>query len=319
MQEVNQLRPDFAIMVGDLIQGETTSVPQLDKEWKEFLGHASLIESPFFFLPGNHDIGNRIMFDYWEKNVGRAYYSFSYKGCRFMALNTEEGWRTGAVMFGEPQLKWAEADIDQNRNAKHLFVFMHRPAWRHTGEALAQWERIEKRLKGTRYTVFVGHYHRLSYEPRQERPYFILGPTGGALLPSEAEEYGAMHHYAMVTVDGDETRVAIIRPGSVFPHDIATPEFRVLADNAVRLEPNKELNALRVAVENPFKKTLQARVSIGAGEEKDASISFTLEPGESGAGVLQYPRPSNLSLSVPVMVEVSYDGELLYQRVGAIR
>ena len=319
MREVNELRPDFAIMVGDLIQGGTVSVPQLDKEWKEFLEHANLMEAPFFFLPGNHDIGNRVMYDYWERNVGRTYYSFNYKNCHFMTLNTEEGWRSGEVMFGERQLKWAEENIEKNRGAKHLFLFMHRPAWRHTGEALAQWERIEERLKGTRYTVFVGHYHRLSYEPRRGRPYFILGPTGGALLPSEAEEYGAIHHYALVTVDGSETRVAIIRPGSVFPHDIATPEFRALADKAVRLEPNKELNALKVSVENPFKKALQARVSIGAGEEKDASISFTLEPGESGAGVLQYPRPSNPAQPALVTVEVAYDGEQLYQRIGEIK
>ena len=41
ISEINSLQPDFAIMVGDLIQGVTTDIAQLDTEWEEFWRHES--------------------------------------------------------------------------------------------------------------------------------------------------------------------------------------------------------------------------------------------------------------------------------------
>ena len=50
--EINALKPDFAIMVGDLIQGYTTDLEQIESEWREFWGHESALEAPFIPLPG---------------------------------------------------------------------------------------------------------------------------------------------------------------------------------------------------------------------------------------------------------------------------
>ena len=41
IDEINTLKPDFAIMVGDLIQGDTRDLEQLAAEWKEFWQHES--------------------------------------------------------------------------------------------------------------------------------------------------------------------------------------------------------------------------------------------------------------------------------------
>ena len=61
ISEINSLQPDFAIMVGDLIQGVTTDIAQLDAEWEEFWQHESPLTIPFLPLPGNHDITNPVM------------------------------------------------------------------------------------------------------------------------------------------------------------------------------------------------------------------------------------------------------------------
>jgi hypothetical protein len=226
MDETSRLRPDFAIMVGDLIQGGTTDMKVVAAEWKEFLEHASRIKVPFFFLPGNHDISNKAMYDYWQTNVGRTYYSFDYKGCHFILLNTEEGWRNNEVTFGSEQLAWIRKDIEAHRDAKRIFVFMHRPVWYYSDEPYKQWEQIESWLAGLPFTVFAGHFHRLAYERRNDRPYYVLSATGGALTPKETLPYGSFHHYTTVTVDGNDVHIAIIEPGSVHPHDIALREFR---------------------------------------------------------------------------------------------
>ena len=90
ISEINSLQPDFAIMVGDLIQGVTTDIAQLNAEWEEFWQHESPLTIPFLPLPGNHDITNRVMYDYWVEHIGRTYSAFTYKNCLFIILNTEE-------------------------------------------------------------------------------------------------------------------------------------------------------------------------------------------------------------------------------------
>lgn len=233
MDEISRLRPDFAIMVGDLIQGYVTDPTVMDEQWKEFTEHASRIRVPFFFLPGNHDISNKTMHDYWSKNVGKTFYSFDYNGCHFILLNTEEGWRTDEVQFGAAQMEWLRQDIEANRNAKHLFFFMHRPVWYHSGDALAEWEQVETWVQGLPYTVFAGHFHNLTHEVRKERPYYVLAATGGGLEPKDVLELGAFHHYTNVIVDGDDVHIAVIQPGHVHPHDIAMREFKDRANQAL--------------------------------------------------------------------------------------
>ena len=143
IDEINILKPDFAIMVGDLIQGDATNLKQLAAEWKEFWEHQSDLIVPFLPLPGNHDITNRVMYDYWEKHIGRTYSAFTYKNCLFLLLNTEE-WHTNSGewtnWFGEKQIEYVKSQLTQHADVRHTFVLLHRPLWlqKHSG-----WEEIE--------------------------------------------------------------------------------------------------------------------------------------------------------------------------------
>ena len=61
ISEINSLQPDFAIMVGDLIQGVTTDIAQLDAEWEEFWQHESPLTSsvsPITGQPRHHQSGD---------------------------------------------------------------------------------------------------------------------------------------------------------------------------------------------------------------------------------------------------------------------
>ncbi|MFC1716530.1 metallophosphoesterase [Candidatus Poribacteria bacterium] len=225
MDEVSYIHPDLAIIVGDLIQGYTTDTQVIDEQWKEFYQHANLIQVPLFFLPGNHDITNKLMYEYWSANIGKTYYSFSYKECHFILLNTEEGWRNDEIGLGSEQMEWVRSDIEAHGDSKHIFFFMHRPAWHYSGEGFAQWETIESWLEGLPYTVFAGHFHNLSYEKRKDHRYFVLSSTGAGMSPWEVLELGAFHHYTLVTVDGQDVHIAVTQPGSIHSYDVATREF----------------------------------------------------------------------------------------------
>ena len=178
ISEINSLQPDFAIMVGDLIQGVTTDREQLDAEWAEFWQHESPLTVPFLLLPGNHDITNRVMYDYWVEHIGRTYSAFTYKDCLFIILNTEErhGLPQGVEnWFGEAQIRYAAEKLGQHPDVRHTFVLLHKPAWLHEESG---WSQIEEMLGNRAYTVFAGHYHNLTLHTRNDRRYFVLSATG---------------------------------------------------------------------------------------------------------------------------------------------
>ena len=88
--KVDQLRPDFVINIGDLIEGNTEDVRQLDAEWNEITSATEKLGMPFFYVPGNHDLTNNVQLDEWRKRFGTPYYSFIYKGALFLVLDTED-------------------------------------------------------------------------------------------------------------------------------------------------------------------------------------------------------------------------------------
>ena len=318
MNEINRLHPDFAIMVGDLIQGfdtwvryasgystdatqpkgYITDLKAIDEQWNQFYEHANRIQVPLFFLPGNHDISNQAMYDYWKANIGKTYYSFDYKGCHFILLNTEEGKWADEVQFGSEQMEWLCADIPAHRQKKHIFIFMHQPAWYYSGEELAQWETVESWLEGLPYTVFAGHFHNLTYETRKGHRYFVLSTTGGSLWPSEVLELGAFHHYTLVTVDGQDVHTVIIQPGNAPPYGIAQREFGDKAHQLFSWEKDFPLvqglneGKLIVHLNNTFEKTVSMKLKYAPsnGSSWDFApreVTYVIQPGKKEEIVLK--------------------------------
>ena len=242
IDEINTLKPDFAIMVGDLIQGDTTDPEQLAAEWKEFWEHQSDLDIPFLSLPGNHDITNPVMYDYWMKNVGLTYYAFTYKNCLFLLLNTEE-WHANSGewvnWFGEEQIKYAKSQLELHADVRHTFVLLHRPLWLQKNSG---WEEIEDALGERSYTVFAGHYHNLTLHTRNDRRYFVLGAIGGRFTPQEVREYGAFDHYSLVTVDNEDVNIAIIEPGNIHPADLSTAAFKDKVAKLLDFKTHFDLN-----------------------------------------------------------------------------
>ncbi|WP_176590835.1 metallophosphoesterase [Sphingobium sp. EM0848] len=90
LEEVNKLRPDFVINIGDLIEGNSEDLRQIDAEWQEVTAATGKLDMPFFYVPGNHDLTNDVQLQAWRKRLGADYYSFTYKNALFLVLNTED-------------------------------------------------------------------------------------------------------------------------------------------------------------------------------------------------------------------------------------
>ena len=323
IDEINTLKPDFAIMVGDLIQGDTTDLAKLEAEWKEFWEHQSDLIVPFLALPGNHDITNRVMYDYWEKHIGRTYSAFTYKNCLFLLLNTEE-WHTNSGewtnWFGEEQIEYVKSQLTQHKDVRHTFVMLHRPLWlqKHSG-----WEEIEVALGERPYTVFAGHYHNLTLHTRNDRRYFVLGATGGGFTPQAVREFGAFDHYSLVTVDDEEINVAIIEPGNIHPADVSTAAFEDKVYSLLKFEPQFELNRdrtfssgdLEITLENTIEKLLKFEVVFESNQNWQISpnqLSFEAKPGQTTKATVTFSVPSDTYLPFPIYnYSALYGGEQL--------
>ena len=334
IDEINALKPDFAIMVGDLIQGYTDDVEQIKAEWLEFWQHESDLTVSFLPLPGNHDITNRTMYDYWVDNIGRTYAAFVYKNCLFVMLNTEE-WHgfpqaKGDVQtnwFGAAQLRYVAEKLAEHTDVRHTFVLLHKPAWLYEDSG---WTHIETALGEREYTVFAGHFHNLTLHTRNDRRYFVLGATGGGFTPQEATEAGAFDHYSIVTVDNAEVNIAIIEPGNIYPPDIATAEFKQQIGNLVTFQSHFNINReepvssgnLDIALENMLEKLVTVDIAFHPSENwhiSPSKLTFDIRPGQSTKGGVAFSVPSDALTPFPVYdYSILYGGEELARRRNLI-
>ena len=332
--EINALKPDFAIMVGDLIEGYTTDLKQIESEWKEFWEHQSPLEVPFIPLPGNHDITNRLMYDYWVENLGRTYSAFTYNDCLFLLLNSEEkhglpkshdGWWEN--WFGTRQIEYALTELGKHNDVRHTFVLLHKPAWLYEDSG---WPEIEAALAGHEYTVFAGHYHNLTLHTRDDHRYFVLGATGGAFTPRATKEFGAFDHYSIVTVDGGDVGVAIIEPGNVHPADISTARFKEKLTSLLKFMPEFRVNRKQlpsrgraeVVLQNTLEKPVSAEIVFSSNTNWRITppvITLEAQPGEGAKSTVQFTCSSSELLPLPTYgYAILYGGEQLYGRSEVI-
>lgn len=177
VENLNLLQPEFVMSVGDLIEGNTTDVEELNREWAEFEGWIENLQMPFFYLPGNHDIGNPVMAGAWEQRFGRTYYHFLYRDVLFLCVNTDD---PPPRCIGKEQIEYFRKALDANRDVRWTIVFMHRPTWLpdYSGKTPKNSEEFESLLAGRNYTVFAGHDHKYSKAVRDGQAHYVLSTTG---------------------------------------------------------------------------------------------------------------------------------------------
>jgi predicted phosphodiesterase len=87
---LKELKPDFVLTVGDMIEGYWRDTADANAEWDEFDVKIETFGLPFFPAVGNHDYSNRLMADVWRERKGPTYYAFRVGDALFLTLNTEE-------------------------------------------------------------------------------------------------------------------------------------------------------------------------------------------------------------------------------------
>ena len=90
LEMVRDLKPDFVLSVGDLIEGYWREAADTHAEWDEIDARIAATGLSFFQVTGNHDCGNPLMRDVWRERKGFEYYALRVGDALFVVLNTED-------------------------------------------------------------------------------------------------------------------------------------------------------------------------------------------------------------------------------------
>ena len=165
IDQVNLLRPDFVVILGDCVLAQHAPGEYLP-EFKWFYSELARFQVPVFVLPGNHDsyINGVDGKTVWEENLGPLFYSFDFGRAHFLAVDTNQWTSTdriimeklnlvshprkwqgqvlGATDERKPktyvgQLAWINRDLAKHPDDQPTFMMMHHDPFRPNGKAIS--------------------------------------------------------------------------------------------------------------------------------------------------------------------------------------
>ncbi|GGZ69827.1 metallophosphoesterase family protein [Algibacter mikhailovii] len=245
VSQINLMRPEFIVNVGDLIEGAEKDATVWNAQWDSFDERAQKAKAPIFYTGGNHDLTGNLAHGIWKERYGPSYYHFIYKNTLFLILDTEdhgaarhdeiEAIRNEAIIVYKtkgveaykqteyanlPEQKWGDISrsqsdyfisvIEDNPSVTWTFLLLHKPIWENPKSS--NFNTIEKALNGKNYTVFNGHTHLYKHTKRFGQDYINLATTGGKQFPERGLSFD---HFLWVTVDNNEVSLANLKMSGV--------------------------------------------------------------------------------------------------------
>ena len=244
VNKLNLLQPEFVVSVGDLIEGYTTDLNELNRQWDEFDGFVDQLQMPFFYVPGNHDITNQVMEDLWKERLGATHYSFVYQNVLMLCLNSEDQRRgAGKGTISDAQYDWIKTTLEKHPDVRWTMVFMHQPLWDQKAETL-RWADVEKLLANRKHTVYVGHRHSYVQYERNDSKYYILATTGGG-TNARGSQFGEFDHVVWITMTDEGPIMANLQLEGIWNADLVTENTKqyinkVGRKTVVEIMPNFE-------------------------------------------------------------------------------
>ena len=296
VDKLNELQPEFVITVGDMIRGGAGNrdVAKLKGQWKEFNSFIEGFDMPFFYLPGNHDLGNEVADQIWDEMYGVRYYSFIYKNVLFLCLNTQGGPGSKPALLQDEQIKWALAELKKNAKVRWTLVFMHQPLWLMEEGILIQrqgkkelrktntgWPKIAEALKGRKHSVFAGHVHHYGKYLRNGTSFYTLGTTGGG-SKLRGVAFGEFDHGTWVTMTDQGPRMANLLIEGILPDDVTTESHQVFWRSLLfeeYFEKGTSLNGktLTLPLRNSFDFEIKGKLTWKVGPNSNWAIKPAME------------------------------------------
>jgi hypothetical protein len=252
MGQLNLLKPEFVINVGDIIEGYAADEAELIGMWEEAEALVGMLEMPFFYTRGNHDVSFPGGKEMWVERRGPGYYSFVYKDVLFLVLDSEDSPRPEPPPDMLEKIKLYEKlqTEDPARAREMLAEFMSNEAivaalgqpvefpeaqlawieqtlaahpnvrWTFLFMHEPTWEnpsdsfnQIEGFLEDRDYTFVAGHLHYYDYDYIDGRDHITMGPAGASW---HHDGEGNVDHIMWVTMTADGPQIGNIALKGVF-------------------------------------------------------------------------------------------------------
>ncbi len=147
-QSIASLHPALVIHGGDIISDalKTSDERLAEQNFKLYKSQlAPIIKSPFFHDVGNHDVFGWVALPepkpvprlygkkMYEKYFGPTYYSFNYKQCHFVVLDsisrtkTDTGDTTYFGFIGPTEIEWLRKDLAEIDRSRPVIMVSHIP------------------------------------------------------------------------------------------------------------------------------------------------------------------------------------------------
>jgi 3',5'-cyclic AMP phosphodiesterase CpdA len=179
--EIQRLRPDLLLTVGDMVEEDSGDRDKMEAAWKEYEKIISPLSMPIHFVPGNNDIFTDATEEIYRRHAGEPYYSFDYCGIHFIMLDNCR-WESSEELPAE-QMAWLVDDLDKYRDAKNTIAFMHKPFWYNT-TATGKPDTLHSLFRTFGVdAVFTGHFHQYFVGEYDGIIYTGLGSSGGGDIP----------------------------------------------------------------------------------------------------------------------------------------
>lgn len=180
-EQVNSHQPDLVIHLGDVVH----PVPHLptygsaSKIANKIMGR---IKTPVYYVPGNHDVGDKdnptvpsyvVNESYQEKfmeHIGPLYQSFDHRGVHFVLINSPI--LNSGLLHEAEQREWLEADLEEHRGNR-IHVFSHYPPYIYTPHEPSNYDNLDEPARSWLLglleehgveALFAGHVHHYGYK-----------------------------------------------------------------------------------------------------------------------------------------------------------
>jgi 3',5'-cyclic-AMP phosphodiesterase len=231
IQMINDLKPAFVITGGDLIMDALgQSYGSADSLYDLYQETARDFKMPVHNTMGNHEIygiysqsgadpqnpeyGEKM----FERRMGKSYYSFNYKGWKFMILNSIEDTKKNSYIgqIDDAQIGWIKEELQKTDTITPIVISTHIPfitanTQKYVGTTVANdsstvifngKEVLDLFNRHNLKLVLQGHLHNVE-DIYIDNIHFI---TGGAVSASwwTGPNHGDEEGFIMITVRGKE-------------------------------------------------------------------------------------------------------------------
>jgi len=195
----HQPRPEFCLVVGDLVEhGTATELGGVNEALRSF-------GIPFYPVLGNHDHLSDTDRAPWDRVfAGRENYWFEHRGWQFVGVDSTQGTPWENTKIQHTTLQWVDENLRKLRPSAPTVLFTHFPLGAGVKMRPVNADDLLERFRGLNLTaVFNGHFHGFSernfgpavlttnrccaisrdnHDGTKEKGYFLCDATQGRIV-----------------------------------------------------------------------------------------------------------------------------------------